>query len=281
MFKCAGKCGSFLANSRNDAKKLVWKKTIKDALSFSIKPKRFLPFFALDLVLMLLMISLIGSNADIMTLLAYGDATVAEGTEEVLMTWYGIFMAWVITSLAVTGALIHQSVRPKEFKKSWLVGLRCLPNLFLALLLVSLISIAISMVPYLGALLTIVIGLMFLFVNQLIVLDGVTFYRSLTSSTRIFTSKSGAAFFTWFFATLVSLLIAGAFMLPLFGVVTYDVMLYGVDNVSETLLSGSEGIHIQLAFAIALLGMSITKVFSLNFQTGIYTQLKKKKWIVF
>jgi len=172
-------------------------------------------------------------------------------------------------------------VKPAEFKKSWGIGLRRLPHLFLALLIVSLISMAVSMTPYIGTILTLIVALMFLFVNQIIVLDGIGFYRSLLSSTKIFSSRLGPVFCTWLFATLITLLIAAVFMIPLFAVITYNIMIYGVENVSETLLADSQGLHIQFGFTIALLGMSITKVFGLKFQTAIYTQLKKKKWVFF
>ena len=261
---------------------LNWAGGIKKALQFSITPKRMLPFFILDLVTAFVFISIFTSSA-VSLAMFYPQLSTIEVTYMYILA-FAVLIAWFLLNILITGALIYQGSRPAEFRKSWSVSCRRYPRLLAAMIVVGLASTAVSLVPFIGTLFVMVVAMIFLFVNQFVILTDHGFSDSLSGSVKLFRYKFLGVFITWLLNVMISGLIIIIFSLPLiltvFSYIIPYITQYGVD----------EGLPIGLMFmlfyvdktllyaegALLLLGLSISKTFSLKFLTEIYLKMQKK-----
>jgi hypothetical protein len=271
-----------LGSSGKDVSSIPFWSFLKAGLAFSFRPKRFLPFFILGLIMLFAEIAFLNAGMGVDSLLLYAEYG---GIPEAEMSLF-VFMVLVqvlgwIAGVAVTGAMIHQAAHPSEGRKSWSVALCRLPSLAVASLVVGALSVSVSLAPVAGALLSVIVWLTFLFANQCIVISGLRFDRGLLSSARLLLRKPAGVLFTglvlFFIGALIMLLFAAPLTVMLysyFGLEAPDMLSTG------TLFSGG-GLDIKAAIIISVLGQSILSVFMLKFLTDVYSHLRKKKWIVF
>jgi hypothetical protein len=260
---------------------------LKAGISFAFRPKRFLPFFILGLLLLFADVAFLSAGIGAESLLLYAEYGIPDAEVPLFAGLALVQLLGWIAGLIITGALLHQSAHPSDCCKSWMVALRMLPSLAAASFIIIMLSFFVSLVPedgillYVGILLSAIVTLSFLFLNQFIVLSGVRFDRALAESARLLFRKPLGVIISCVFMWTVVLLLIAAFATPM------TIMLYayfGSDmptvDFAGTLFSGG-GLEMKLAFVVALLGESIAKVFMLKFLADVYLTLRKKKWIVF
>jgi hypothetical protein len=270
-----------LSSSGKDVSGIPFKSLLKTGLSFSFRPKRFLPFFILGLVMLFAEIAFINAGIGIDALLLYAEYGVPEAEMPLFAGMAIVQVLGWIAGIAVTGALVHQAAHPSECRKSWSVALRRLPSLAIASFVVMMLSLSVSLAPYVGALLSIIVALTFLFVNQCIVISGLRFDRGLLGSARLLLRKPAGVLVTGLAVVFMGMLMILIFAAPL------TVMLYSYfgqevpDVLSPGILFSGGGLELKAAFMVSLLGESISKVFMLKFLTDVYLTLRKKKWILF
>ncbi|MBU0898890.1 MAG: hypothetical protein KKB03_03040 [Nanoarchaeota archaeon] len=256
-------------------------KILKKSLKFAIQPKRWLPFFILDLIFLsvgifytLLNVSIIsnifaaatGSLASLGALMQFGFVLIL------------LFTVWVLVKIWLQTSIIHQSYKEKDYNKSFRIGLKKYPSVLAAVIVIGLISGLIGMIPFIGSILSIIIGLMFFFTLPIIVVKNKGFSEALNASLKIFKKKAFDVFIIWLLLAIISMAIATIFALPLL------ILFINVFVAAGTL--SSEAVFpyiIQMAQAylpivvlgsiILLMGMSITSVFSLKAQTEFYLKM--------
>jgi hypothetical protein len=283
MVSRGGKLMKGLARSMKDARSVEWAEAVKSGLRFSVSPKRFLPFLLSDLAASLILLILIGSmSLEELMLGASLEASLPPEVMHLVLMFSLAYSAWVILDLWISGSVICQSSRPDEFKESWWVALRRLPSMVVALIVVSVISFVASLIPYVELLMAVIVSLLFLFVNQIIILDGRGFYGALLGSVKTFRRKGISVFLTWLLSMIFVMIIVGIFTLPL--LVSFATIVgpqETVEQILSQLISGSADPMLYASLVLLLAGVSISKVFGLRFMTDIYLQLKKKRWIFF
>jgi len=259
---------------------IKWMKSVNLGLKFSVSPKRFLPFLFSDMAAVLVIMVIASSNAALMDMALSGGAMPAEAIS-VLAAGVIIFGIWMIVNLWITGAIIHQSRKPKEYNESWRITFKRLPALILVLIVVSVVSFAVSLIPYAGTLLSFIIAVSFLFVNQFIILDSTGFSKSLVSSVMTFRKKVLGTIFAWLLSVVFATLIISVFTIPMFA----SFFLFGSEYAGEDILTSlqmyPDNVWVYACGLILMLGIAISRVFAIKYLTEVYTQFKKMKWLSF
>jgi hypothetical protein len=265
--------------SVKSAKSVNWTESLKKSFNFCIEPKRFLPFFVTDLVGVYLAFMLVSSSIFSFTMLSLGFMpaellyTIAAGIV--------VFIGWVLSTIFITGAVVYQSWKEKEFGKSWSVSCNMYLTLVAVTVIVALITFITSMLPYIGLVLPFIVTIAFLFVNQFVVLGNSGFRDALENSVKTFRNKIRAVLITWVLTAIFSSIIMLVFSLPLLSTFALFATQYGVEDAFYLTLFYQDTAWLYLEGIILLLGFSISKVFSLKFMTEVYLQLSKKKFLIF
>lgn len=256
-----------------------WPSTIKRAARFCMQPKRFLPFFITDLLVITVAFLLVGSVA--MPYAGLEAETLPPEVVSAVGILAALFIAWFLASLWIMGAVIHQSSKPKEFDKSWRVSARRFPNLLAVTIVVGIITFLLSSVPYIGLLLSIITSLAFLLVNQFVVVGGTGFYEAMAKSVKALRYKSLSIFLAWLIGGLLSLIIMAIFAMPLISTVFYFVAQYGLEDAVIYMMVSLDWNVIYIESGILMLGFSVSRTFGLHFLTDVYLQLNKKRFFIF
>lgn len=265
-------------------------KVLGNALKFSVQPKRWLPFFVLDSIFFLAAVALLMSNySSILSLIMTATSNPAAIVSLINLGLIIVagFIVWGLIKLYITGAVLHQSAKPNEFSKSWGVAKSRFLTLLVVVVIVGAISGIAGMVPYIGWILSIIIGLMFFFIKPAIIVKGLGFENSLRDSYDIFMKHKLTVFLIWLVVAIVSIIITLIFFIPLLAII-WNIIAPIVMQVSTAttasllLVSLMDNLPLLLVTGeIVLIGMAITEVFKLKSETDFYLLLKKKKLGVF
>jgi hypothetical protein len=261
-----------------------------NALKFSVHPKRWLPFFVLDSIFFIAAVALVMSNfSNIMSLImtaTSNPATVLSLINFGLILVAG-FIVWGLLKIYITAAVVHQSVKPKEFGKSWSVAKSRFLTLLIVVVIVGIISGIVGLVPYIGWILSIIVGLMFFFIKPAVVAKGLGFDNSLRDSYHIFMKHKWTVFLIWVAVAIISIIITFIFFIPLlaiiWGTIAPIVMQVSTATTASLLLvSLMENLPLLIATGeILLIGMAIAEVFKTKAETDFYLLFKKKKFGIF
>jgi len=260
---------------------------LKKAFAFCLEPKRWLPFFILDLAFVAIGFTLIMSNS--MTFLSMMMAT--SGVEMsgeaavLLLELVGLFAAWLLATLWITGAVIHQSHKEKEFAKSWNFSRNRYLSLLGAAAVTAVIAGLAAAIPTVGWIISILVGLVFFFTLQGVMIKGQGIMKSLEDSWHIFKHQPFKVFLMWLLITALAGIIALIFALPIIGLTTrvvLDVAGTGGSITPADLMNLISTIQMQfnlfvVSGIIFILGLSIVRVMSIKAQTEFYLQLRKPK----
>jgi hypothetical protein len=252
---------------------------LRDALKFSVRPKRFLPFLISDAIAVSFILIILGNNLAAISVALYTN----EFPEQLIYPMaLGVLLAvlWSLVNIWITGSVIHQSWKNAEFRKSWGIALRRFPSMFMALLVVGIISFSFSMIPYIGSILSMIVSIAFLFTNQFVMVGGKGFWGAIVGSGKTFRRKPLAVFVSWLIPGVISIMLLLLFMLPLLSLVAAFTYADMQTEALELLIDGG-GMWLYFCIVVALIGVSISRTFALNFLTGAYISLNKKKWIFF
>lgn len=267
-------------------------KALNRGLSFAIKPKRWLQFFFMDLAFFAIaltvvfpslpeVVSLFAGTVDVLGIPALSGAFIY------LMI---LFALWMLVRLWFIGAIVQQSYKEKEkiADAYRLSGKRYL-HVLLSIIIVTVVLGLIGAIPYVGWLITIVLGWAFFFVLQGVIVSRLNFWDTIMNSYTVFRKNPMQVFLAWLLIMIVTLVIYFIFSIPLI------VMFFGIiGSLSPALLAAGQPLPAELVTSIvqafqtnlpalmvvgviALAGFAISQVFSLKAQTEFYLQLKKKK----
>jgi membrane-anchored glycerophosphoryl diester phosphodiesterase (GDPDase) len=194
-----------------------------------------------------------------------------------------MFIVWALAGLWITGALIHQSYKEKEFNKSWRVSGSRYFSLLGVAVVTGLIAIAVGIVPYVGWIFSIIVGLAFFFAMQGVIIKGDGFVKALKESWNIFKRQPFKVFLMWLVISGITLLIVLIFALPAIALLfsIFADIVGGGTVTAGTFMSiafaiENELVILVLAGIIFILGLGIARVFSMKAQTEFYEQIKKK-----
>jgi len=187
---------------------------LKKGLMFGVQPKRWLPFFIVDVVIFSLLVGFVLSN-DLLTASLLGVLVNPANliTFQGLAGVFVLLISWFIVRLWVMGAVIHQANKEKEFSKSWMISLRKYPSLLGAMILIMLISLFAGTIPFIANVLSILVGVVFLFNMQAIIVKNRTVISSFKDSYSLFKKHFNPITFNdkRFFVWLAIVIVLGIF----------------------------------------------------------------------
>ena len=260
-------------------------KALERSLKFSLDPKRWLPFFILDFAFFSLMLFLaITGMPGLVSILLSGTLNPAVIGSFIWIFLGGLllFAIWMLIRLWVTGAVIHQSYREKETRKSWHVSCNRYLSLLLASVIMGVISSVLSAVPFIGWILGIIASIAFFFALPAIIVKKRGFWKGICESCRIFRAKPLRVLLIWLLTSVIAILIVLAFSLPSLA------LLWGLIFANIAEISGSVVMarmlffllsnmgHLLLVAGIFIIGTSISTTFVLKASTEFYLQCRKK-----
>jgi hypothetical protein len=151
------------------------------------------------------------------------------------------------------------------------------------MIVVALITIIAGLVPYIGWILAIIVGLMFFFVKPAVVVKKLSFDNSLRDSYYIFRKDPVTVFLIWLVVSIISVIILFVFFMPLLLTIlnTIAPLLFQMSSTavaSLVVVSLMENIWLlALGGEVFLIGVAITEVFKLKSETDFYLLFKKGK----
>jgi hypothetical protein len=260
---------------------------LKKAFAFCLEPKRWLPFFILDLAFVATAFTLVMSNSMtfLFMMMSASDIGVSGDAAALLLELVGLFAVWALASVWVTGAVIHQSHKEKEFRKSWKASWKRYLSLLGATAVTAVIAGLGGMIPAVGWILAILVSLVFFFALQGVMIKGHGVMKSLEDSWHIFRHQPFKVFLMWLLIAALSAIIILIFAMPILGLTTrivLDVAGTGGNITSSDLINLITMIQTQFTLfvvsgMILVLGMAITRVLAVKAQTEFYLQLRKPK----
>jgi hypothetical protein len=258
---------------------------LKKGLKFCVQPKRWLPFFIVDIVFVSVAFMLFVPNMSYLFYLMAGieDPTVLAPMSGIFLTLIVLFVIWMLISIWIQGAVIHQSVKEKEFRNSWGAAGRRYVSLLGVVVITAVLGFAVSPVPYIGLLFAIFIGLLFFFAMQSVIVKGNSITGAVRDTTNIFVKQPFKVFLMWLLISIISILIVAAFAMPLFAVfasIMADVLVTGGAVSAAALMGMLLALQSQMGVFIVtgiilLAGLAISRAFAIKAQTEFYMQVKK------
>jgi len=257
-------------------------KTIGDAFRFSIQPKKWLYFFILDSAVLSVLFAYVLLNTSALSELMSSDATFSSFVT-LAAGALTLFAVWVLVRIYIIGALIHQSVNPRETKQSWAVSRQKYLSLLLVVLIVLLVTQLTAMVPYVGWIISILTGLMLFFAMPATVIGRMGAADALRTSFSLFREKLSDVVIAWLLISIISSVINLLLALPLIAAALMMMLPYllnletigGMGQVLSLLISNSWSL--VPALLVFLAGFAISNVFTIHAQCNVYLQLKKRK----
>jgi len=270
--------------------KIDYPKIMSKAFHFSYQPKRWIPFFFLDAIFGFFALFIFLNSSDaIMDIVTNSMAQPSDVGSTMLilngMLYAGIvFVLWALVRIWISGAIIHQSHKEKESNKSWNISKNKLLPMIIATFLTSVIGMIGGFIPTVGWVVSLVLGWMFMFIIQAIIIDNLDSVESIKKSYHIFTKSPFDIFIIWLLVLIVSLSITFVFALPLIGSFIGSVVTMAVAESASTeslaflTLALQENLLMSVGLGlVALVGISISSIFSLKAQTEFYLQATKKR----
>jgi hypothetical protein len=255
-------------------------KILANALKFSVSPSRWIPLFSLDTIAFTVLAFYFLLNFRTIMIFSEGSQFVAPLLSMILV--FGvIYVFWILARIYIIGALIHQSVKPKEYKKSWKISRKRYFSMIMVAIIVGVISTLVGMVPYVGWIFSIIVSLVFLFSMTAVILDGKPFDKALSISYKIFRKKKVEVFIVWLLIAIISSLIIFIFAVPLiFAFVIKLLPLFmglsetaGVFEFFSIIISNA--MVLIPGVVIMLVGIGVSQIFTINAQAHFYLKLKK------
>lgn len=254
---------------------MEWKKTLKESIIFSLRPKRWLPFFALDGVFALL---------GLLLLMKYGGIILTQASSSFpeMLNFFAqgiiLFVAYFLLKIWVKGAMVQQSYKEIEkIGKSYRVACSKYLSLLGAVVIVMVINWLVGYIPIAGLVFRFIISLIFFFIYQGVIVKGLGFDKTLEHSYKIFRKNWALVFAMFIVLSIISLLIVGVFSIPLlYFLVPIALEVMKTGNLFALLISNV--IPLAITSVILLVGFAISQVFYLKAQTDFYLQLIGKRF---
>jgi uncharacterized membrane protein len=265
--------------------KIDFADAVKKALVFCLYPKRWLPFFILDVAFFSVALALLLANIPYFLYFLAGleDITMIGPAANLFFSLVGLFIAWLLLGLWITGALVHQSNKEHEFGKSWAVSFHKYLSILGVTAVTAVIAFLVAIVPYVGWLISILVGIALFFSLQSVVVKGNGFIKALEDSWHIFRRNPFKVFLMWISVSAIALLMLAIFAIPLLALIFNIVIEAAGGGAISTAMLVNFIFEIEnqlpllvVSVIIFILGMAISRVFSVKAQTEFYNQIKKK-----
>lgn len=267
-------------------------KALRESLKFGFSVKRWFPIFLVHIIVFLIFVGLTISNLEtfIEVFLAASTDTAYSfaGLTEYISYMYILEIIWVLVLIYTHVAILHQSNKEKEFRKSWTVAKNKYFIALAATIVITLISYIVifvlsSISPSLGIIASIILGMIFFFVLPAVVIKNFGFVNAIKESYNIFKTNVFKVFVMLVVMSILSMIIGFIFLLPfifIFSSIFAEYLLLGTIT-STTLVSLLGSIETNLVSLLAsgiifIVGLSIAQTFSLKFQAVLYKQFKKR-----
>jgi len=262
-------------------KPVDWGEAVTRTFKFSFMPQRWLPLFVFDLAVISVALAVL-FNVLTPAVMA-GLATTDSVMQLVVMGTYilSLGIVWFFVNLWVTGAIAHQCWKPAEFRQSWKASWKRYPSILAVSLIAGAANFLAAMIPFAGPVISIVIGMMFMFVIPFIFVSGANFADSLSGSVKMFRYSFLKVFITWLLNVVLTLLIALIFALPLLVYFLYYFSQYGFTEAIAYMILYNDRTLLYGTCAILLAGFSIIRVFGLKLLTEVYMQMTRKSLLEF
>ena len=252
---------------------MEWCKILKKSFIFSIDIKRWLPFFGLNslfLILGLLILTnfigtkqLSSSFSSILDILVLGV---------IFVTVYPLLNLWI------NGAIVYQSYKERDkIGKSFRQSYNRYLSLLGATIIVGIINVFVSIIPYIGFIFSILISLIFFFIYQGVIVKGLGFDETLVHSYKLFRKNWATIVGIYIVLALIVILILGVFSIPLISLLVslfFSLKTYSLISIMSLIYSNL--IYLVITGIITLIGFAISQVFYLKAQTEFYLRLKRK-----
>ena len=201
--------------------KIDFADALKKAITFCLHPKRWLPFFIMDVAFFSIALALIMANIPYFLYFLAGleDTALIGPAATLFFSLIGLFVVWVLLGLWVTGAVIHQSNREREFGKSWSVSFHKYLSILGVTAITAVIAFLVAIVPYVGWLISIFVGIALFFSLQSVVVRGNGFIKALEDSWHIFRRQPFKVFVMWISVSAIALLLLAIFAIPLLALI--------------------------------------------------------------
>ena len=261
-----------------------WGRSIKEALIFGTRLRRFLPYFIADVTAVALGLCYFLMNADLVvqySLLLESGASPPPELASVFVPLVLLFFIWYLARVYIESAVMKQVLnpKPKDFGKCWTEAKKIYPVFLATAIIVDVVITAVSMIGgIIGDALTIIATLLLLFSLPAIIVDKKSIRKSIGKSIDIFKKNWAYVLFSWLFISLVSIvisIIAAAPGIVLFleailqfltaGTIDADILFYMIQNPLMLIICG----------LVFMTGWSIVSAVKANLLVTFYTKLKK------
>jgi len=260
-------------------------KVLSKSLKFAFSPRRWLQFFILDLIFFSILFAAFFNSLTEIVAMIVSMSTAPATVLSFMGLLAGLFIVIAIYGLLklwITGAIIRQSYKENEkMKKTFMFSKSRYLSLLASSIIVGIIVVIVSMIPFIGAFLAIIASWVFFFFIQSVVISKYNFHKSISNSYNIFVKKPLHVIIMWIIVTIISAIIAIVFALPIvvevFALVGGFSGLLSATGMSMALVYLMNNVHILFILAlIYLIGNSIATTFQLKAGAEFYLELNKK-----
>ncbi len=249
-----------------------WKNILKRSFIFSLNPKRWCQPFLLDSSFCFILLFYVLNLKYFLS--SFLNAVL------LLFLFFITILFYTLLNIWINGAIVYQSYREKKrigegYKESGKKYLSLLASSIIAGIILGLIGI----IPYIGFVLSILFSLAFFFIYQGIIIRNLKFDETLRHSVEIFKKRWDLVFAIWFVLALICFIVILIFSTPLILLLFKFLTKSGSKDFMNLF---QEFINLNMASLIIseiilLVGISISKVFSIKAKTEFYLQIMKKK----
>ena len=268
-------------------------KSISEGLKFFISIKRILPYLILHLVTFYVLMNFFG---EILRLIinptAFGPFLVS------LLIYIPSFIILGLIKLWISGAIIDQAKYYKK-KRRLIKSFKHSTSRFLtmvcALIIFAVIAAIVSSLPYIGSLLSILLGLIFFYLYPAIIIDNKSCIDSFKWSWKIFKKRPVETFATWILIIIIGSIITIIFALPLISYLLGNLVdiFQTIDptginetmsetifreEIIPTIVNSVRSVYFLPYLFVFCFGLAIQEVFSVGAQARLYINLKRKRF---
>ncbi len=212
-------------------------------------------------------------------LFIYKTMTVgAFNVASMLQSFVGLLLAIIFAGLIVlygTLAFIHNYANQKSLNKSFDYASKKYLRFLGAASIVGLVGAIAGAVPVLGVVFSIVVSMIFFFVQQEVAVRGSTISKSLTNSYDMFKKSWLQILIALIITVCIGLVLLIVFAIPLLLVVFATIFLPATAGAPiAPAITANLGLY-ALAGLIFIFGLALTVLFTTGIKTDVYMQLRK------
>jgi putative flippase GtrA len=265
-------------------------KSITEGFKFTLSVKRVIPYIILDLIVFYLLFSLF---SNIINMIRFEGFNLLR-----FLLSLGLFIPAAIViglvQLWVNGGIIDQAKyfpRERPLTESFSYSASRYLTMFCAMIIYTVLVWIVSLPKYIGTILALAVALIFYFIYPAIIVDKKRCVDAFRKSYKTFMRYPLETFLTLLVSIVISLIIVGLFSLPLIFLFAGKIIdIWVKATASPTNISGPQPFFNSLIptimsavrspffvpyLFILVVGLSLSKVFSLGVQTRLYINARK------